>query len=183
MVVLPEPRNAVEAVDAERTREILDGPGGPWGRDTPLHLTATALIVHPPTRRVLLRWHSRQHAWILVGGHADPGETDPLTIALREGAEETALADLTPWPDESPLHLVIVAVPAAPHEPAHEHADLRFMLATSSPEAVRPERADAPLRWLTMDEARELTTEANVRETLDRAASLFDAWHGTRPHE
>jgi hypothetical protein len=73
-----------EAADVARIREIA---GDPWLRDTPLHLTASAVIVHPSTRRVLLRWHERQQAWLQVGGHGDPGESDPLAIALRDTVE------------------------------------------------------------------------------------------------
>ena len=76
-------------------------------------MTGSALIVHPASRRVLLRWHPRQQAWIQVGGHGDPGELDPLGIAEREAAEETGLADLAPWPDPDVRHVVVVSVPAA----------------------------------------------------------------------
>jgi 8-oxo-dGTP pyrophosphatase MutT (NUDIX family) len=88
---------------------------------------------------------------------------------VREGREETGLADLTAWPDASLRHVVIVPVPAGHGEPAHEHGDLRFFLATGTPEAVRPESPGAPLRWLTPDDARALTGEPNLRETLTRA--------------
>jgi 8-oxo-dGTP pyrophosphatase MutT (NUDIX family) len=91
------PRTGAEATDVARVRELL--PGDPWSRATPLHVTASAVIVHPPTRRALLRWHARQGAWLQVGGHGDPGETAPLAVALREGREETGLHDLAPWPD------------------------------------------------------------------------------------
>ena len=175
-----EPRTGTEAVDRARAREVLAGSPvdplveiNPWDRALPLHATASALIVHPDSLRVLLRWHARQQSWLQVGGHGDPGETDPLAIALREGREETGLGDLRPWPDERLLHVVVVAVPAKGDEPAHEHADLRFVLATDRPGAARPERPDAPLRWLTFANARALTTEANLRETLDRAEQLF----------
>jgi 8-oxo-dGTP pyrophosphatase MutT (NUDIX family) len=140
----------------------------PWRRDLPLHVTASALIVHPPTGRVLLRWHQRQHAWLQVGGHGDPGESDPLAIGLREAVEETGLTDLTPWPDAQLRHLAIVNVPAGKGEPAHEHADLRFFMATGTPDAAKAENADAPLRWLSIAEAYEATSEANLRESLAR---------------
>ncbi|WP_248958498.1 NUDIX hydrolase [Sphaerisporangium perillae] len=169
------PSTALEAADLERAR-ALPAAGDPWGRSTALHATVSALIVHPPTRRVLLRWHARQRAWLQVGGHADPGETDPLAIALRESREETGLGDLTPWPDPSRAsiaHIVVVPVTAGAREPAHEHADLRFLLATATPDAARPENPEAPLRWLSVQEARAATTEANVRETLARVARLF----------
>jgi 8-oxo-dGTP pyrophosphatase MutT (NUDIX family) len=167
-----EGRNAVESADLARVRSLLI-EDDPWQRALPLHVTASALIVHPPSRRVLLRWHARQKAWLQVGGHADPGETDPVAIALREGREEAGLADLRPWPSASILHVVMVSVPAAPHEPAHEHADVRYVLATDTPDDAAPESPAAQLRWLTLTEAHALTTEDNLRETLSRIEALF----------
>ncbi|MFJ8625745.1 NUDIX hydrolase [Kitasatospora sp. NPDC093550] len=167
------PQGPVETADHERARRLL-AAADPWNRGTfPLHFTASALIVHPPTRRVLLRWHVRQQAWLQVGGHGDPGETEPLRIALREGVEETGLTDLTPWPDAALVHVAVVPVPASPVEPAHEHADLRFLLATDTPDRARPENPASPLQWLTVEEAGQRTTEDNLRETLARVARLL----------
>jgi 8-oxo-dGTP pyrophosphatase MutT (NUDIX family) len=167
------PGGAAEAADVQRVRGLLAETDDPWRRVLPLHLTASALIVHPASGRVLLRWHQRQQAWLQVGGHGDPGESDPLGIALREAVEETGLADLRPWPAADLRHVVIVAVPAGKGEPAHEHADLRFVLATRTPEAATPESPDAPLRWLTAEQAREATAEDNLRETLDRVTAAL----------
>ncbi len=95
------PEDAAEAADVARVRALAETAADPWLRSIPLHVTASALVVHPDSGRVLLRWHQRQQAWLQVGGHADPGESDPLAVALREAGEETGLADLTPWPDAS----------------------------------------------------------------------------------
>jgi 8-oxo-dGTP pyrophosphatase MutT (NUDIX family) len=164
----------VELADVDRARRLMEA-GTPFDRRAPLHVTGSALIVHPPSGRVLLRWHERQQAWMQVGGHADPGEVDPLAVALREGREETGLPDLEPWPDEALRHVVVVPVPANDREPAHEHADLRFVLATHRPDRARPENPTAALRWLTIDDALELTSEENVRETIRRAGRLMSA--------
>ena len=173
------PRTADEARDTERVRSLLGD--SPWDRSTPLHVTGSALVVDPAARRVLLRWHERQHAWLQVGGHGDPGEDDPFEVALREAEEETGLGDLVAWPDthgRQPVHLVVVPVPAGKGEPAHEHADIRYVLATEHPEAARPETPSAPMRWLTLREAFDLTAEDNLRETLRRVAELFAEGHG-----
>ncbi|MFI9424776.1 NUDIX hydrolase [Streptomyces achromogenes] len=167
-----EPKNTTERADAERVRALVTS-GDPWQRSSPLHVTGSALIVHPESGRVLLRWHQRHESWLLVGGHADPDESDPLAIALREGREETGLTDLAPWPDAGIRHLAIVPVPANSREAAHEHADIRFTLATRTPEAVRPENPQAPLRWLTPREARRVITEENIQETLSRVEALL----------
>ncbi len=167
------PAGDAETADVRRLRALLATAGNPYRRDLPLHVTASALIAHPPTARVLLRWHQRQQAWLQVGGHGDPGETDPLAIVAREAEEETGLTDLVPWPDAAIRQVVIVRVPPGKGEPAHEHADIRFFMATGDPDAARPETPDARLRWLTLPEAHEITSEPNLRQALTRMAPLL----------
>lgn len=162
------PHGQAEESDVARARRLAEEEADPWRRSLPLHFTASALILHPASGRVLLRWHQRQRLWLQVGGHGDPGESDPLAIALREAEEESGLADLVPWPDAALRHLVVCSVAPGKGEPAHEHADLRYFLATDDPEAARPESEDAPLRWLTPDQARALVGGNNLRVTLDR---------------
>ncbi|HEX4253875.1 MAG TPA: NUDIX domain-containing protein [Streptosporangiaceae bacterium] len=168
-------RDEGEAADVTRLRALAEATDDPWARANPLHITASALIVHPPTGRVLLRWHQRQQAWLQVGGHGDPGETDPLAIALREAREESALTDLQPWPDAELWQVAIVNVPANSKEPAHQHADLRFLLATADPDGAREETPGNPLRWLPVAEAIDFTSEANLRALLYRVQELFNA--------
>src|SRR5258708_14112948 len=127
------PGNQAEAADVERVRALAESADDPWLRSIPLHVTASALIVHPDTGRVLLRWHRRQQAWLQVGGHGDAGESDALAIALREAREETGLADLVAWPDAELRHVVVVPVPAAAAGPPHEPAGLPFRPATRLP--------------------------------------------------
>ena len=162
-----------EAADVERMNRLAAGEPDPWSRSLPLHFTASALVLHPVSRLVLLRWHVRHGQWMQVGGHGDPGESDPLRIALREAREETGLADLVPWPDASLRHAVVCQVPASATEPAHEHADLRYFLATASPEAIAPEDEHSPLRWVSLNEARDLVGGNNLRHTLDRAGAVL----------
>jgi len=163
-----------EAADLARMLSLAATVPDPWSRaQLPMHFTASALVVHPPTGRVLLRWHARQERWLQVGGHADPGERDARAIALREAAEETGLADLAPWPDGALRHAVICDVRPSATEPAHQHADLRFVLATDEPAAAKPENDLSPLRWLALDEAQELARGNNLSQTIFRLAVLF----------
>ena len=112
--------------------------------------------------------------WIMIGGLVDPGE-DYAHTAVREAREETGLGDLVPWPDTTLRHVVVCYVRPSATEPEHEHADLRYLLATRDPDATRPENPDSPLRWLDFTQARSLVGTNNLRHTLDRAERLLNA--------
>lgn len=178
-------RSAEERRDLERIRELVAGEENPFDRSLPLHLTGSAVVLDPAGLRVLLRWHERQQAWLQVGGHADPDETELLTVALREAGEETGLTDLRPWPrseEAAIIHAVIVPVAGRLDEPEHEHADVRFLLTTSSPAAARPENSRAALRWVPLEEAIG-EVSANLAVTLQRVASLAGTLPSQRPPE
>lgn len=171
-----------DAVDVARVRDAM-AAGDVWTRAAPLHITGSAIVVHPPTTRVLLRWHERYQLWNHVGGHADDGEEDPFVTARREAEEETGLRDLRPWPGPEPIIVLvqIVPVPAAtrglggPHsysEPDHEHADVCYVLATDEPDTIAEEHDDAALRWLTLDDALAVVN-FHVAELLRRLGVIF----------
>jgi 8-oxo-dGTP pyrophosphatase MutT (NUDIX family) len=161
----------------DRLRQLVaDASADPWTRASPLHVTGSAVVVHPPTGRVLLRWHDRMQAWLQVGGHADPGEIDPFAIAQREAREETGLTDLVAWPDgRTPrvVQVAVVPVPAGKGEPPHEHGDIRYALATDHPEAITPETQSAQLVWLDIDDALQRVGWDNLRICLQRIAELL----------
>jgi 8-oxo-dGTP pyrophosphatase MutT (NUDIX family) len=167
-----------ERDDLARLQRLVAESADPWTRASQLHVTGSAVVVHPPTRRVLLRWHARMQAWLQVGGHGDAGEVDPYAVALREAGEETGLTDLVAWPDAADPRIVqvaVVPVPAGKGEPEHEHGDIRYALATGAPERVRPENDAATLAWLSVEDALARVGWDNLRVCLTRIAALLDA--------
>lgn len=115
----------------------------PFARANPEgHLTGSAFVLDP-SGRMLLVHHRKLGIWVQPGGHAD-GERLADRVALREAAEETGLEDLVFHPalvldDGAPalLDVDVHVIPARPDEPAHEHFDLRFLLRTAAPDALR----------------------------------------------
>jgi 8-oxo-dGTP pyrophosphatase MutT (NUDIX family) len=169
------PTDPTEAADIARVRSLLEG-ADPWSRGQPLHVTGSALVVERASARVLLRWHARMRRWLQVGGHGDPGERDPWQVACREAREETGLIDLIPAtsaPRPLPVQIVIVPVPAYGTEPAHEHADIRYVLATASPHDAEAESPTAQLRWVALEEAAVIVEEDNLRECIRRTMRLL----------
>jgi 8-oxo-dGTP pyrophosphatase MutT (NUDIX family) len=167
------PVGATEGADVRRVTDALD-TGELFARTSPLHATGSALVVHPASQRVLLRWHTKMEQWMQVGGHFDPGETHPLQVALREGFEETGLDDLRPVATApGPVQIVIVPVPAHGDEGAHEHADFRYVFVTDRPDAIREESNAARLRWMSFPTAGAETREPNLRTFLTRALATI----------
>jgi len=167
------PADATEGADVRRLTDALDA-GDLFARTSPLHVTGSALVVHPASQRVLLRWHTKMGQWMQVGGHFDPGESDPLQVALREGLEETGLDDLRPVASApGPVQIVIVPVPAHGDEPAHEHADIRYVFVTDRPDAIREESSAARLRWMSFATAGAETREPNLHTFLTRALATI----------
>ncbi|HLI15379.1 MAG TPA: NUDIX domain-containing protein [Acidimicrobiales bacterium] len=155
--------------------EALARGGDPWARSRPLHATASALVVDERGGRVLLRYHERLGQLAQVGGHAEAGEDDPYAVARREALEETGLADLVAWPEPgAPRPVQVQVVPARAHadERAHEHADVRYLLATALPDTSRPERPGAALVWLPFDRAAAAVSDPGLRRLVRLAARL-----------
>lgn len=93
------------------------------------HLTASAFIVDANVEHILLLLHKKLGKWLQPGGHGEPGEIDPLKVALREAHEETSLSGLVLAPNApSPFDLDVHEIPARPDAPAHEHLDIRYLL-------------------------------------------------------
>ena len=89
------PADPSEVADLQRLRELI-ATSDVHSRTSPVHVTGSALVVHPPSRTVLLRWRPRMEMWMQVGGHFDAGETDPWLVAIREAREGPASPTCTP---------------------------------------------------------------------------------------
>lgn len=88
---------ADERETADRT-EILDwiDSGAPLFRTAkpatpPRHLAVYAAIIDDDARSMMLVDHKKAQAWLLPGGHVDPGE-DPRWSVEREAEEELGLS-------------------------------------------------------------------------------------------
>ena len=63
--------------------------------NTVAHITASAWVVNKDRSKVLMVYHNIYNSWSWLGGHAD-GETDLLSVAVREVKEEAGISNVTP---------------------------------------------------------------------------------------
>jgi len=98
------------------------------------HATAGAVLTDP-AGRVLFIHHLALDAWLLPGGHLEPGDTNLIGAALRELAEETGIRpDLVVPLQDTPVHIDVHPIPANPakNEGDHQHIDFRFAFTTNA---------------------------------------------------
>ena len=67
--------------------------------NTVAHMTASAWVVNKERNRVLMVYHNIYNSWSWLGGHAD-GETDLLSVAVREVKEEAGISNVHPVSEE-----------------------------------------------------------------------------------
>ena len=91
------PWNEQEERDRDTLLRLLECGPAPYGREDPAHWTASAWVVSPDRRQVLLAYHNLYASWSWLGGHAD-GETDLLSgrkAAWRRSGPSPGTC--TPW--------------------------------------------------------------------------------------
>lgn len=123
-------------------------PDAMWRSCAPGHLTASALVIDPVRRQVLLTLHPRTGMWMQLGGHCEPGDGTVLDVAAREAREESGIGALSL--DPVPLGLHIHPITCSLGVPTR-HFDVQFLaLAPEGAEPIRSDESD-DLRWFPWD--------------------------------
>ena len=134
----------------------------------PDHLTASALIVSADHSRVLLTLHRRLRRWLQTGGHCEVVDQTLAQAALREGQEESGIADLVIDPE--PVLLSLHEVPSCgPIRPSH-HLDVQYVaVAPAGAQEVISDESD-DLAWFAVDELPQ-DTDQSVRDLIVAATT------------
>src|SRR4030095_14500719 len=94
--------------------------------------------------------------------------------ALREAREETGVAIFDAPLGEAVFDVDVHAIPAHKQDPAHSHFDVPHLLTTAEREhAVRAEDPDRPMRWLSLEKAKELELDPSLARALEKAHALL----------
>ena len=135
------------------------------------HLTASAWVVSPDMKQVLMAYHNLYHAWSWLGGHAD-GDADLLHVALKEVREESGVTKVIPV-SEQIYSVEVLTVDG--HEkkgvyvPSHLHLNVTYLLTADPLEPVRMKTDEnSGVRWFLRDEAPDASSEIWFRERIYR---------------
>lgn len=138
-----------------------------WRECSPGHVTASALVLDLPARRVLLTLHPKVGRWLQTGGHCEPGDTTLASAALREATEETGIEglELLDQPVRLDRHRVGCRGVA---EPECEHLDVQYVALAPSGARWALSRESLELRWWSVDALPE-DADGSVRALVSRA--------------
>ncbi len=164
------PYNEQEQRDKERILDFLDrNPDAFLRSNRTAHMTASSWIVNPARDRVLLIYHNIYHSWTWTGGHAD-GETDLLSVALREAREETGIRSVRPVSGEI-YSLEVLTVDG--HEKrgeyvsSHLHMNVTYLLEAEEDQALHiREGENSGVGWFDRDEVLTVSTEPWFNERI-----------------
>ncbi len=149
------------------------------------HITGSALVVHVPTKQVLLNHHRKFDRWMQFGGHMD-NDLAPHNTALREAREESGLSDVrfveldathfqgasrlpVPRPFDIDIHSVPQRADPNGDRPEHLHLDLRYLVTTDQPHLAAVSHESNDVRWFGFDELPSLDLEPGVWRMIRKA--------------
>jgi 8-oxo-dGTP diphosphatase len=152
------------------------------------HWTASAVVLHPETDKVLLIDHVKSGYWLFPGGHVCPGET-LAEAAVREVHEETGI-DVQiitgPLPVYHPVvthpvpFTIIEAQAADPVNGWHQHVDALFVCYAPAGRIGQLDHREATrARWAGLEEMQELKVPGEL-PAITKAAISWAALHSNR---
>ena len=130
--------------------------------NTVAHITASAWVVNKDRSKVLMVYHNIYNSWSWLGGHAD-GETDLLSVAIREVKEEAGISNVRPVSEEifSLESLTVDGhVKKGNYVSSHLHLNITYLLEADSEEQVSVKADEnSGVMWFSPEDALEKSTE------------------------
>ena len=122
----------------------------------------SAWVVNRERTKVLMVYHNIYNSWSWLGGHAD-GETDLLSVAVREVKEEAGISNVHPVSEEI-FSLESLTVDGhmkkGKYVSSHLHFNLTYLLEADSEEAVSIKADEnSGVAWFSPEEALMRSTE------------------------
>lgn len=166
------PKNEQEVADKRVMLEFSKHFDNLFLRDNEVaHFTVSAWVVNATRTKVLMIYHNIYKSWAWTGGHAD-GETDLLSVAVRELKEETGVESVKVLSDE-PYSIEILCVNG--HEkrgkyvPSHLHFNVTFLLEVDEGELIRckPDE-NSGVKWCNIEDVERASCEPWMNERIYR---------------
>lgn len=165
MILLDEVKKAVHLYSIQFPNDVKSlqplhdamSPSITLRTNFPIHITTSAVMVNLDSRI----WHIKHKIlkkWLLPGGHCEDTDHSLIEASLREAVEETAISSdcLIPIQEGNvPIDIDLHDIPNNPgkNEPAHWHADFRFVFRLDSSQKITIQQEEVTdFAWLSLEE-------------------------------
>lgn len=132
------------------------------------HLCVYFAAIDPTAKKVFMGHHKKADLWLFSGGHIDKDEGLRPAVA-REISEEWGL-DGRSFDIGRPALLTITPI-ENPEKPCKVHFDVWYFVPVSAgaffPDPAKLAEEAHEMRWLTLEEARSITSDSNTLLALD----------------
>lgn len=131
------------------------------------HLTSSMFVINKAKNKALMIYHNIYNAWGWTGGHAD-GDSDLLSVAIREVMEETGVKNVHPVTEDI-ISLDILAVlghvKKGKYVAPHLHLSIAYLGYVDEDEEliIKPDE-NSGVKWIPIDKISECTNEGHMQK-------------------
>ena len=162
-----------EAAMVERTRRFILQHENCFDRSlVPGHVTASTWVVNPIRSHVLMLHHRKLGLWLQPGGHAD-GETDIISVALKETVEESGVdASQIKLLSKNIFDVDVHTIYASEHDLRHEHFDPRFLVEIDDRLPLPGSDESHEVRWVPLEQVLRLNNARSLYRLVQKTRQL-----------
>lgn len=156
------PYNEQEKYDKQIILKLLKEDDILTRKNKYYHITVSSWVVSPDFKKVLMVYHNIYNSWSWIGGHAD-GESNLLSVALKEAKEETGLINVKPYNNDI-LSLEVLTVNGhfknREYVSSHLHLNVTYLLIANVDEklVVKPDE-NSDVKWIDVDDISIVSSE------------------------
>lgn len=112
--------------------------------------------------------HRKLNAWLCLGGHCN-GNSNLLSVAIREAQEESGILDIEPISREI-FDISIYIFPANLNEAEHYHYNICFLLKTINNDSYIKNKESYDLKWLDLnaDNYGKITLDNDIKRMIKK---------------
>ncbi len=163
-----------EAARAQILRFIDEHPDALHRTCAEGHLTGSAAVVDPDTRRLLLLLHAKVGRWLQPGGHAD-GDGHLARVALREAEEETGIRGLRVHSPAIDLDVHLFHDASGSGDPDHLHLDVRHLVVSPAEAAPVANHESRGFRWVALEDLAGVPVDPGTIRMARAALAALDS--------
>lgn len=134
------------------------------------HITASAWLLNKDGNKALIMHHTKLDRWLQLGGHCD-GETNALSVAIKEAQEESGIKNIVAV-NNNIFDIDVHEIPKFKDIPAHTHYDIRFLLKVVGDESFIQNHESKELRWISKNPENLPTQERSITRMFEKWIAL-----------